>query len=285
MLEIKDLSTRLGGVTVLDGVSLEVAQGRLAVLFGPNGAGKSTLFRCIVGVQRHRGLVTVDGESLARWDARRLARTIAYVPQEHAPSFSFLVRDVVLMGRNPQRGGVFGPTPADVAASLDALDRLGLTHLAARSYLTLSGGQRQLVLIARALAQGARFLLLDEPTASLDFGNQLLVWSTIRRLVDEGCGALVCTHDPNHALWFADDAAALGRDGRMLDSGLVGDVIDARRVQQLYACDAVLGMVDGRPVVVPGAGAGADGPHHDTGPSTQPVSDPPLNAVPTMDRT
>jgi len=254
VLEVTDLSTSLGGVTILDGLTLQVADARLAVIFGPNGAGKSTLFRCIVGVQRYDGLITVDGESLSGWDTRRLARTVAYVPQEHAPSFSFLVRDVVLMGRNPQRGGVFGPTPADLAASLDALDRLGLTSLAARSYLTLSGGQRQLVLIARALAQGARFLLLDEPTASLDFGNQLLVWSTIRRLVDEGCGALVCTHDPNHALWFADDAAALGRDGRMLDSGPVGEVIDAGLVRRLYACDAVLGAVDGSPVVVPGVG-------------------------------
>lgn len=251
MLAVSSLSTSLGGVVVLDGLGLDVREGRLAVLFGPNGAGKSTLFRCIVGVQPYQGLITVDGESLAGWNVRRLARTIAYVPQEHAPSFSFLVRDVVLMGRNPQRGGVFGPTPADMAASLDALERLGLLHLAARSYLTLSGGQRQLVLIARALAQGARFLLLDEPTASLDFGNQLLVWSTIRRLVEEGCGALVCTHDPNHALWFADEAAALGRDGRMVARGPVETVIDARQVRDLYACDAVLGSVGGRPVVVP----------------------------------
>ena len=110
-------------------------------------------------------------------------------------------------------------------------------------------------------ARRARFLLLDEPTASLDFGNQVLVWSTIRRLVDEGCGALVCTHDPNHALWFGDEAAALGRDGRMVASGPVAEVIDARQVQQLYGCDAALSMVEGRPVVVPSRDAGQQRDH------------------------
>lgn len=250
MLTVENLSTSLGGVPILTDLSIGVEEGRLSVLLGPNGVGKSTLYRCIIGALPYTGQVQVDGESISGWDARRLAQTIAYVPQEHSPSFSFLVRDVVLMGRNPHRGGVFGPGPRDVEASLEALDSLGLTALAERSYLTLSGGQRQLVLIARALAQGARFLLLDEPTASLDFGNQVMVWQTVRRLVDEGRGALVCTHDPNHALWFGDDAIALEHNGRY-SSGPVEDVVDADRVDRLYGFASELGEVAGRPVVVP----------------------------------
>lgn len=250
MLIAEKVSTSLGGVPILTDLDVTVVEGRLSVLLGPNGVGKSTLYRCIIGALPYTGRILVDGESIAGWDARRMAQTIAYVPQEHTPSFSFLVRDVVLMGRNPQRGGVFGPGPRDVAAALDALDSLGLMSLAERSYLTLSGGQRQLVLIARALAQGARFLLLDEPTASLDFGNQVMVWRTLRRLVDEGRGALVCTHDPNHALWFGDEAIALEHGGRSA-SGPVDDVVHAGQVGRLYGFAAEIGDVGGRPVVVP----------------------------------
>lgn len=252
MLTARDLTTSLGGRQILESVSVDVAENRLGVLFGPNGSGKSTLFRCIIGVQKHTGDIRIDGESIRSWPADAVARAIAYVPQDHTPSFSFLVRDIVLMGRNPQRGGVFGPRASDVAAALDTLDRLGLLDLADRAFTTLSGGQRQLVLIARALAQDARFLLFDEPTASLDFGNQLLVWETIRSLVNEGRGALVCTHDPNHALWFADDAVVLGRTGAVVAAGPAAEVIDAGSVNELYSCGAALGNVGTRPVVVPG---------------------------------
>ncbi|GGC55233.1 ABC transporter ATP-binding protein [Hoyosella rhizosphaerae] len=252
MLSVRDVTTSLGGQRILDGISVDVAEGRLGVLFGPNGAGKSTLFRCIIGAQKHTGEVSIDGESIRSWRTEAIARAIAYVPQDHATTFSFLVRDIVLMGRNPQRGGVFGPRTSDVEAAHYALERLSLLHLADRSFTTLSGGQRQLVLIARALAQNARFLLFDEPTASLDFGNQMLVWETIRSLVDEGHGALVCTHDPNHALWFADDAVVLNKRGSVLATGGAADVIDAARVNDLYACAATLGMIGLRRVVVPG---------------------------------
>lgn len=252
MLVVDQLATSLGGVPILTDLSISVSEGQLSVLLGPNGVGKSTLFRCIMGAQPYRGRVEIDSLSIADWDTRRLAQTVAYVPQEHTPSFSFLVRDVVLMGRNPHRGGVFGPGQADMEAALGALDSLGLLGLAERSYLTLSGGQRQLVLIARALAQGARFLLLDEPTASLDFGNQMMVWQTVRRLVDDGRGALVCTHDPNHALWFGDTAIALAPGGVSV-MGPAPEVVDSARVQGLYGIASSLGEVGGRPVVVPDA--------------------------------
>lgn len=250
MLKVENLSTSLGGVPILTDLSITVAEGSMSVLLGPNGVGKSTLYRCIIGALPYEGHIQIDGRPIADWDARRLAQTIAYVPQEHTPSFSFLVRDVVLMGRNPHRGGVFGPGAADMQAVMAALDSLGLTSLAQRSYLTLSGGQRQLVLIARALAQGARLLLLDEPTASLDFGNQMMVWQTVRRLVDEGRGALVCTHDPNHALWFGDNAIALEPGGRS-STGPAQDIINAARVDHLYSFASELGEVGGRTVVVP----------------------------------
>ncbi len=250
MLQVEHLSVARGGVTVLSDLSVSVPQGRLSVLLGPNGVGKSTLFQCIMGSLRHSGRILVDGEAITSWGARRLAQTIAYVPQEHRPTFSFLVRDIVLMGRTPHRGGVFGPGPKDHEVVMKALAELGLLELADRSYLTLSGGQRQLVLIARALSQGARYLLLDEPTASLDLGNQVLVWQTIRRLVDSGRGALVCTHDPNHALWFGDDAVVL-EPGGGYDAGPVAEIVTADRASRLYGFRAAGGKVGNRPVLVP----------------------------------
>jgi len=157
--------------------------------------------------------------------------------------------------------------PSDLVAALAALHRMGLADLADRPFTTLSGGQRQLVLIARAIAQDSPYLLLDEPTASLDFGNQLLVWDAVRSLADDGRAALVCSHDPNHALWFADDVVVLGRDGSVTRDGPADEVIDAGSVAGLYGFPVAGGRIAGRPVVVPTGRADATaerrtGSHH-----------------------
>lgn len=253
MLQIRNLSFAYPGVDVLDRVELDLPSSQLCALFGPNGTGKTTLYRCVLGVldPAPGGTIRLAGVEVRDLPARTRARRIAYVPQQHQPPFPYRVHEVVLMGRTPHLGGVFGPSRADRRVAHDAIERIGIGELAERSYPTLSGGQRQLVLLARALAQDAELFLLDEPTASLDFGNQLLVWRTVRHLTREGRTVLVCTHDPNHVLWFCDRVVVLGREGRIDASGPPAEVIDDDLVTRLYGPVSELAAVRDRAVAMP----------------------------------
>lgn len=251
-LRVERLSFAYGPAQVLDQVSLEVRQGTVTALFGPNGTGKSTLFRCVLGLLRSTGEVCIDGESTTGWSAPRMARKVAFVPQDHRATFPHTVRDMVTMGATAQGASLFGPSARDVARALEQLDLLGLLGLADRTFSSLSGGQRQLVLIARALAQDTDYLLFDEPTASLDFGNQLLIWRTIGTLAHErGKGVLVCSHDPNHVLWFCDEAVVLRRDGTAPEAGPARQVVTEATLQALYPEHPRVAMSGGVPIVVP----------------------------------
>lgn len=253
MLEIRDVSFAYPGVEVLDRVGLDLPSRELCALFGPNGTGKTTLYRCLLGLldPAPGASLRLDGTELHDLSARVRAQRIAYVPQQHQPPFPYRVHEVVLMGRTPHLGGVFGPSRDDRRAADDAIATIGIDELADRSYTTLSGGQRQLVLLARALAQDAELLLLDEPTASLDFGNQLMVWRTVRRLTREGRTALICTHDPNHVLWFCDRVVVLGRSGRVEAEGPPSEVVDDALVTRLYGQVSDLHHIDERAVALP----------------------------------
>jgi len=233
-LEVRGLSFAYPPRRVLDEVDFDLAAGELCALFGPNGSGKSTLYRCVLGHLRHEGTARLDGVDLTRLRPAQVARRISYVPQQHSNPFPFTVIDMVLMGRTPHLGGVFGPRQRDVQQCERVLEQVGLAAERDRLYQTLSGGQRQLVLIARALAQDCDVLLLDEPTASLDFGNQMGVWRTIRELARDGRAVLVCTHEPNHVLWFCDRVLALSRDGRIAADGAPADVVNRALVASLY---------------------------------------------------
>lgn len=181
------------------------------------------------------------------------AQHIAFVPQDHATTFPHSVRDMVTMGTASMTGTFHGPTQAGVERALACLDQLDLLDLAGRSFPSLSGGQRQLVLIARGLAQDTPYLLFDEPTASLDFGNQNLIWHTMRDLArTHGKGILVCSHDPNHVLWFCDDAVVLSRQGTSELAGPVAEVVTEATVRGLYPEAPRLLAAGGAPVVLPG---------------------------------
>ena len=234
MLEVNQLSFSYNDHTVLEDVSFFIQPGELCALFGPNGSGKSTLYRCILGHLRYRGHVTLDDVNLRTLSPSRVAQQIAYVPQQHANPFPFTVFDMVVMGRTPHLGGVFGPQREDLEICEQVLESVGLVAESRRFYHTLSGGQRQLVLIARALAQQSRLLLLDEPTASLDFGNQILVWNMIQSLSARGVTILVCTHDPHHVLQFCNRVLVLGRDGRFLADGLPAETVTPELISALY---------------------------------------------------
>jgi iron complex transport system ATP-binding protein len=215
-------------------LDVSLAQGEVLALLGPNGSGKTTLLKTLLGILAPlAGEALIDTKPIASYAASERARRIAYVPQSHVPSFAFTVETVVLMGRTAHGSLFSAPSAADRAVVGRALERFGIAALRARPYTMLSGGERQLVLLARALAQEPQFIVLDEPTASLDFGNQGKVMSEIRALAAAGLGILFTTHDPNHALRAAD-RAFLMRDGQRLAEGRVREVLTRARLQTLY---------------------------------------------------
>lgn len=233
-LAADDLSFGYPGHSVGSGVSIAVSPGEALALLGPNGGGKTTLLKTMLGLLRPQGgAVTLDGQPLADMPVGERARRIGYVPQAHAGAFAFAVRDVVLMGRTAHQGLFASPTPADRALAMAKLEELGVAHLADRPYTMISGGERQLVLIARALAQEPRYVVLDEPTASLDFGNQGKVMRQIEALRARGLGVLFTTHDPNQAMRYADRVALLGA-GELLAVGPPPHVLDVAALADLY---------------------------------------------------
>ena len=246
-IEVKHLSFSYGKRQVLKDVSFSVGKGRLLSVLGPNGVGKSTLFRCILGLLHgFQGEITVDGAVVSNLGARELARKVAYIPQSNYPAFQYSVFDMVLMGTTAQSRGFSPPGPKQEAAARDALERLDIGHLAGRSYTRLSGGERQLVLIARALAQQSPVLLMDEPTANLDYGNQIRVLTKVRALADAGYTIVQSTHNPEQSYLFSHQILAM-KDGRVLAHGAPGDVMNEDLIRALYGIDAeVVPLRDGR---------------------------------------
>jgi iron complex transport system ATP-binding protein len=234
MLEAEHLAIGYGERVVGRALSLKLAAGEVLALLGPNGGGKSTLLKTLLGLlPALAGEVRLDGKPLSASSLRERARLIAYVPQSSASTFAFTVETMVVMGRTAH-GGLFSrPAEADHRIARAMLERFAIGHLAERPYPLISGGERQLTLLARALAQEPRFVVLDEPTASLDFGNQGKVLREIRALAASGLGVLFTTHDPNHALRAADRAFLL-RDGRRLADGDVKQVLTREHLEELY---------------------------------------------------
>jgi iron complex transport system ATP-binding protein len=235
------------------GVNISVSAGEVLCLLGPNGSGKTTLFKTLLGLLKAQGgVVTLNDEDLARWSRRRLAQTIAYVPQGSSGYFPYTVLDTVLMGRTARIGLFATPSQCDRDLAEAALARLRLDELKDAVFTRLSGGQRQLVLIARALAQEPQFLVMDEPTASLDFGNQVLVLSHIKALAGQGIGVILSTHDPDHAFTCGDRVALL-HGGHLLASGPPDRVITADNLQRLYGVQVTIAVLpdSGRRVCVP----------------------------------
>lgn len=251
MLVVENLAFSYGAATIFSGVNFTVQKGRLCGLFGPNGSGKSTLFKCCLGLLKMgAGRVQIAGQDVASLSAASMARLVAYVPQDHTPPFPFLAREIVLMGRSPHFGGVLGLKKQDWQIAHEAMQKLGIEHLADKVYTKLSGGQRQLVLIARALAQQTPFIMLDEPTSSLDFKNQLLIWKILRDIVTEGTTVFACAHDPNHVLWFCDDLVVINQ-GKLAASGKARDVLNQGLLQELYGNVCSVGQLRGQQMIYP----------------------------------
>lgn len=253
MIAADGLSIGHGRTVIGRDLSLVVNQGEIVCLLGPNGCGKTTLFRTLLGlIPALAGQVTLKGKALSALSRAEIARALAYVPQAHVPPFPYQVEEVVLMGRTARMRPLAAPSTADRMSARAALERLGIGDLGGSDYSRLSGGQRQMVMIARALAQEAPILVLDEPTASLDFGNQARVLARIAGLARAGGHAVILsTHDPDQA--FALNARViLMHEGGILAEGPPEQVLTPDRLSQVYGVQVAVERTEtGRAVCAP----------------------------------
>ena len=237
MIEVRDLSFSYGSKEVLKGISFDARPGELLCVLGQNGAGKSTLFKCMLGLLKaESGSVSIDGRNIAEMSATERAQRVAYIPQAARPVFSYSVIDMVLMGMTSRFSGRMNPRAADRIEAMKVLERIGASDLADRDYTKLSGGEQQLVLIARAMAQGAMVLIMDEPTSSLDYGNQMKVQKQLRELIKEGYTIIQSSHNPEQTFLFADRVICI-RDGKIFRTGRPADIMDEVLIRDLYGID------------------------------------------------
>lgn len=234
LLSASDLAIGHAGKALIHGIALRLEAGRVLCLLGPNGAGKTTLFRTLLGlIPPISGQVFLGTDALQRLSRAQISGRLAHVPQSLTTPFAFTALDIVLMGAAARLGPFSRPGPPEHERAIAALSRLGIADLAKAEVTRLSGGQRQLVLIARALAQEAGALIMDEPTASLDFANRIQVANAIRHLAKAGTAIVLSSHDPDQAAALADDALLLNRSG-VIASGPAQAVLTAENLSRLY---------------------------------------------------
>ena len=252
MLRAATLSIGYEGRVVAAGIDLAVRRGEVLCLLGPNGAGKTTLFKTLLGlIPPLGGEVTIDNRPIGAFTRGELARSMAYVPQAQVMEFAYTVLDLVLMGRTAHLGPFSAPGPRDHERARAALADLGIADLASADANRISGGQRQLCLVARALAQDAPMLVMDEPTASLDLGNRLLVLSRVRALSAQGYGVVFSTHDPDQARELATSVAIIA-DGRLVAYGSPQETVTGPILSAVYGVEVMVERTDsGRHVVAP----------------------------------
>ena len=250
-LSIDNLSFSYGAHEVLRDISFDLKPGEFLSVLGPNGVGKSTLFRCILGLLTdYKGKITSNGDDLRHMPRKEMARRIAYIPQINRPTFGYTVLDTVLMGTTRQVSMFSQPGSEQIAIARKALRRVGAEHLTERDFTYLSGGEQQLVLVARAIAQQAEILVMDEPTSALDYGNQLRILQLVKELASEGYSVLLSTHNPQHALTFATRILALA-DGRVAALGTPEEILTPALVKTLYGVDVTFTQTAGGRVLVP----------------------------------
>lgn len=231
---VENLSFSYSKKEVLHDISFEIEQGEFVTILGANGVGKSTLFRCILGLlQNYTGRIFLDGTDMHSMSPNEIARKIAYIPQYTASIFNYSVENIVLMGTTASLHPLSSPKEEEMKRVTDSLEKIGISHLRERCFHLLSGGEKQLTIIARALAQNTKIIMLDEPTASLDYGNQMVVLNQMRSLADEGYTIIQTSHSPEHSYMFSDRIIAM-KSGEILCSGSPKDVIIEDIVSQIY---------------------------------------------------
>ena len=235
ILKVNDLSFCYhNSRTIFREVNFSVDKGEVLSILGPNGSGKSTLLKSIANpFEPVSGLILFNPRPISKMSLRSVARVIGYVPQIHTPTYAFTVREFVVMGRTPYIGAFTTPSAEDYRIADEALERMGIMHLRDKPYTEISGGERQQVTIARVIAQKPQLILLDEPTAHLDYGNQHRVVQMIRQLAAEGYAVLMTTHNPEHAIILDGKVAILNRKG-LLNVGRAAEKLNAETLSNLY---------------------------------------------------
>ena len=234
ILSVENLSFSYNCWNVLHDVTFTASSGNLICMLGKNGSGKSTLFRCVLGILKYtQGHILVDGQDIRTRSARELAQIIAYIPQNTNDTFAYTVLDMVLMGTTSQLGNFSCPSNKQRTQAMEAIEAVGISSLTNRNIRHLSGGERQLVLIARALAQQTGILIMDEPCSSLDYGNQIRVMEQIKKLSVEKYLVILSTHNPEHAFLFADKVIVL-LDGTVKHFGPPVQILDESLLERLY---------------------------------------------------
>ncbi len=235
ILEVKGLGFNYhNSRTIFHGVSLGVDRGEILSILGPNGSGKSTLLNCIANLYRPKtGEIFLNGQQMSKMSLLQVARVLGYVPQIHTPAYAFSVREFAVMGRTPYIGAFAKPSAEDYRIADEALERMGIAHLKDKPYTEISGGERQQVTIARVIAQKPQLILLDEPTAHLDYGNQHRVVQMLRQLAGEGYALIMTTHNPEHAIILNGKVAILNRQG-LLSVGKAAKTLSAETLSDLY---------------------------------------------------
>jgi iron complex transport system ATP-binding protein len=235
MIQFENVQCGYGKKIILSDVSATIEKGKLTCLLGKNGAGKTTLFKSVLGIlPTLGGQILYDGKALQTYNAKQFARYISYVPQAHGTPFPYSVFDVVLMGQYVYSDAFSGkPGNKNQFVAWSCIESLGIEHLAHKSFSKISGGEKQMVLIARAMAQQPRFIAMDEPTSSLDMGNQVRVMEQARMLTKKGFGVIMNTHSPQQALQYADVVMLLNK-GKIEQCGNPDDILHTSAISELY---------------------------------------------------
>ncbi|MDO5831218.1 MAG: ABC transporter ATP-binding protein [Methanobrevibacter sp.] len=252
LFEVKNISFSYDGDEIFSDISFSIDKGDVLCILGPNGTGKTTLIKCLNGLHDiDSGEILINGQSIKKLSFREISTHIGYIPQSHVPSFPFKVLDVVVMGRAPYLNLTDSPKKEDMEIALNSLKALGIDHLKDKEYTNLSGGERQLVFLARVLCQKPDILILDEPTSHLDFGNQIKLLEIIDNLAKSGLSIIMSSHFPDHA-FLSSTKVAIMKNKKFIDFGSPDDVVTESNLRKAYSIDVKLIELDNnRKVCVP----------------------------------
>ncbi|MDL2246108.1 ABC transporter ATP-binding protein [Methanobrevibacter sp. OttesenSCG-928-K11] len=252
LIEAKNISFSYQyGESIFENVNFNIEKGEVLCILGPNGTGKTTLIKCLNGLNNvSNGEINIKGKSIKQYSFKEISKIIGYIPQQHTPTFPFNVFDVVLMGRSPYINLTESPKEEDIKITEKALKTLGIYNMKDKEYTNLSGGERQLVFLARVMAQGTEVLILDEPTSHLDFGNQIRFLEIIEKLAKSGLAVIMSSHFPDHA-FSSSTKVAIMKNKSFIDFGKPNDVVTEENLKKAYNIDIKLLELDNRKVCVP----------------------------------
>lgn len=234
MLQVTNLAFSYKKEMILKDLSFDLHAGQSVCLLGKNGVGKSTLFKCLLQLLKPTaGKIMIDGQELQTYSRKQLSQLIAYIPQKQTGHLQFTVFEMVLMGTTSRLKTYQQPGPAEYELVEAALEQLNITNLRDKLFSEISGGEQQLVIIARSIAQQSQIIIMDEPCANLDYGNQIMILEMIQKLCEQGYLIIQATHDPNHALQYADQVLIL-KEGKLVGQGAPREVLTEERLEEIY---------------------------------------------------